>query len=137
MIAEIGESIQGILGVMIPIVAIVGGLSLGFAGFYLRYRERMEMIARGIDVSKLDYPKRPKNRLRSAFIVLGVGVGLLLAYVLCNTVLANSHPDEDQQTVIYFGVVITCVGLGMVLSHVLEKKETPQVPDVPNVNRPQ
>ena len=134
MIAEIGESIQGILGVMIPIVAIVGGLSLGFAGFYLRYRERMEMIARGIDISKLDSPKRPKNRLRSAFIVLGAGIGLLLAYVLCNTAIVDSHPGEDH-TVIYFGFVATFVGLGMVLSHVLEKKETPQVPDVPNVNR--
>jgi len=117
-----GEDIQGILGVMIPIVAIVGGLSLGFAGFYMRYRERMEMISRGMDVSKFDTKfdmgRRRRSPLRGGFMWLGAGVGLLLAYYLCHTVFTG----QDNE-VIYFGTVATFVGLGLLLSHLLDKKE--------------
>ena len=137
MLGEInGQDLQGVLGVMIPIVAIVGGLSLGFAGFYWRSRERMEMISRGMDVSKLnDMPRRRRSPLRSGLIVLGAGVGLLSAYVLCNTVIVDKNPGDDH-AVIYFGFVATFIGLGMILSHMIEKKDPAQVPDVPNTNRP-
>ena len=36
---------------MIPIVAIVGGISLAFGTIYLRSRERIELISRGVDIS--------------------------------------------------------------------------------------
>lgn len=119
---EMVEShIEGILGVMIPIIAIVGGLSLGFAGWYMRYRERMEMINRGMDISRMDFqfPKRQRSPLRSALTFLGVGVGLLVAYVLCHTVITD---NTGENTVIYVGCAFLFVGLGRVLSHVMEKK---------------
>jgi hypothetical protein len=120
MLGEInGEDIQGVLGVMIPIVAIVGGLSLGFAGFYLRYRERMEMISRGIDVSKMEFPKRQRSPLRSALTFLGVGTGLLVAYILCHTVIADSR---DENVVIYVGCAFLFVGLGRALTFYIERK---------------
>jgi hypothetical protein len=120
MLGEInGEDLQGVLGVMIPIVAIVGGLSLGFAGFYLRYRERMEMISRGIDVSKMEFPEKQRNPLRSALTFLGVGIGLLVAYVLCHTVIAE-NPGENA--VIYVGCAFLFVGLGRALTFYIERK---------------
>ena len=112
-------NIDGILGVMIPIIAIVGGLSLGFAGWYMRYRERMEMINRGMDLSKAEFPKTQRNPLRSALTFLGVGVGLLVAYVLCHTVLAGVGGEHE---VIYVGCAFLFVGLGRILSLMLEKK---------------
>jgi hypothetical protein len=116
---EIAEGIQGILGVMIPIVAIVGGLSLGFAGWYMRYRERMEMISRGMDLSKMELPKRQRSPLRSALTFLGVGVGLLVAYVLCHTIIAE---NPEQNAVIYVGCAFLFVGLGRVLTYLIEGK---------------
>jgi hypothetical protein len=122
-----GNDLQGILGVMIPIVAIVGGLSLSLALAYMRNKERMEMISRGMDVSKLSevnmqWGRRKRSPLRAGLILLGAGAGLLLAYVLCNTVIVDSHPGEDH-TVIYIGFVATFIGLGLIVSHLLEKKE--------------
>ncbi len=125
MIALNETRLEGVLGVMIPIVAIVGGISLAFGSLYLRNRERMEMISRGMDISKLNdmgMPKRRRSPLRSGLVVLGAGIGLLLAYVLCNNVIVDKYPGDDH-TVIYFGFVATFVGLGLVLSHLLEKKE--------------
>jgi peptidoglycan/LPS O-acetylase OafA/YrhL len=113
------SNLEGVLGVMIPIVAIVGGLSLGFAGFYMRYRERMEMINRGMDVSKMEFPKRRRSPLRSALTFLGVGVGLLVAYVLCHTIIAE-NPGEN--VVIYVGCAFLFVGLGRFLTYTIESK---------------
>lgn len=122
MIGAIETHLEGILGVMVPIVAIVGGLSLAGATMYLRSKERMEMISRGMDVSKFDFPKRKRSPLRGGFMWLGAGVGLLLAYYLCHTVLSG----EDNE-VIYFGCVALFVGLGLILSHMLDKKDPNEV----------
>ena len=121
---ERGE-LQGILGVMIPIVAIVGGLSLGFAGFYWRNRERMEMISRGMDISDMsERERRGKKRspLRTGLILLGAGIGLLSAYILCHSTLIDAN-SRDDQNVIYIGFVATFIGLGLLLTHLMEKKE--------------
>ena len=131
MLVEInGSDLPGIIGVMIPIVSIVGGLSLGFAGFYWRSRERMEMINRGLDISKLDdTPRRRRSPLRSGLIVLGAGVGLLLAYFLCNSGLINA-PDNRSQTAISAGCIATFIGLGMILSHIIESKQPKDADDL-------
>lgn len=115
-----GENLQGILGVMIPIVAIVGGLSIAFAGMYMRNKERMEMISRGMDVSQVNWPQRKRNPLRSGLTLLGAGAGVLVAYILCHTIVMDSHPGEDH-TVIYVGTILTFVGLARLLSYLLEK----------------
>lgn len=128
-----GENIQGILGIMVPIVAIVGGLSIAFAGMYMRNRERMEMISRGMDPSKAgtDWSnfqgRRRRSPLRSGLMWLGAGLGLLCGYAFCHGFITDSHNGEDQ-FVIYFGFVAAFVGMGSVISHVLEKKE-PETPD--------
>ena len=115
-----GRELQGILGVMVPIVAIVGGISLAFGSIYLKSRERLEMINRGMDVSALNqpWPKRKRSPLRGGLMFFSAGIGLLIAYVLCHTVLTG----EDNE-VIYFGFVATFVGLGLIISHLFEKKE--------------
>ena len=119
-----GNELQGILGVMVPIVAIVGGLSLAFANNYMRSRERLEMISRGIDVSAMNnkhynWPKRRRSPLRFGMMVFGAGIGLLLAYVLCGSMGIN----EDDRPIIYGGFVATFVGLGIIISHLVEKND--------------
>ena len=123
MIGLIETRLEGVIGVMIPIVAIVGGISLAMGTIYLKSRERMEMISRGINVSQFDEPKikRRRNPLRSGLMVFCAGVGLLLAYYLCHTVFTG----EDNE-IIYFGVVALFVGMGMIAGQLLEKKDPVQ-----------
>ena len=123
MIGLIETRLEGVIGVMIPIVAIVGGISLAMGTIYLKSRERMEMISRGMDVSQFDEPKRKRTRnpLRSGLMVFSAGVGLLLAYYLCHTVFTG-----DDNGIIYFGVVALFVGVGMIVGQLLEKKDPVQ-----------
>ena len=122
-------NLQNIIGVMIPIVAIVGGLSLAFAIRYLKSKERMEMISRGMDVSafkELDMAEamrknERKNPYRSGFISLGAGAGLLVSYALCHSVFTG-----DDNEIIYFGVVALFVGVALIMSQMMDKKEPEQ-----------
>ena len=129
---NIDANVAPVLGIMVPIVAIVGGLSFAMASRYLKSKERMEMISRGMDVSAFKDPnvleawsmegrKSRKSPLRRGLVWLGVGLGLLTAYTICHTVL-KTNGDED--TVIYFGSVSLFVGLGLILSHLIEGKDT-------------
>lgn len=122
-----------ILGVMCGLVAIVGGLGFAMANRYLKSKERMELISRGMDLSALKDPdianawameenKKPKSALRRGMVWLGVGLGLTIGYILCHSVLK----DGDDATVIYFGCVAIFVGLGLVISHMVEGNRTAQ-----------
>ncbi len=120
--------LENVLGVMVPIVAIVGGISLAFAISYMRSKERLEMISRGMDVSLLNQPRKRRNTLCSGFTFVGAGLGLLLAYVLCHTLIT----DGDDSRVIYVGFVILFVGLGRMMCFWVDKN---QAPDGTNANR--
>ncbi len=54
------------------------------------------------------------------------GIGLFLAYLLDNTVLNFDRPnrDEDANVAIYFALIAIFGGLGLLISHVIEKKES-------------
>ena len=121
-----GGNLADIIGVMVPLAAVIGGLSLAFAIRYLKSKERMEMISRGMDVSAfkdLDIAetmrknRRKSSPLRSGLICLGAGFGLLISYGLCHTIFTG-----DDNPVIYFGVITLFVGVALVVSHMLEKK---------------
>jgi hypothetical protein len=123
-------NLQNILGVMVPIVAIIGGLSLAFGIRYLKSKERMEMIARGMDVSALkgadmadaiNYAgRRRRSPMSNGLVFLGVGMGLLVSYYLCHSVFTG-----DDNEVIYFGVIALFVGLALIIGHQMEKKTGP------------
>ena len=126
------NNLEGVLGIMVPIVAIIGGISLAFGMSYLRSRERIELISRGVDITKLDNTQkyldyfqrngdhrgRRRSPLRRGLVALGAGAGLLCAYYVSPMIL----PDGDH-TVIYFGFVGVFVGMGLILSFLLERNE--------------
>ena len=126
------DNMPAILGIMVPIVAIVGGLCFAMANRYLKSKERMEMISRGMDLSALKDPDilrawtddgrgSKRSPLRRGLVWLGVGFGLMTGYLLCHTVLKDGG---DSNNVVYFGCVALFVGLGLVITHVVEGGDT-------------
>jgi hypothetical protein len=96
--------------------------------FYLRFRnkERMALIEKGIDVSEIF-----KNReftfkfpwLRLGILVLGIGIGILFAYLLIDLI---PMPDRNPNYYYSRGIIITFSllisgGLGIILGNVFER----------------
>jgi len=108
----------GSLGVMAGIVISTGFFAMIFGIVYLYKRERMAMIERGMDPRRYKPQSAPYNTLKAALLLIGSGVGLLLAFVLGDTIFKNS----EDVTAIYFALIAICGGSGLFLSYQIEMK---------------
>lgn len=106
------------LGVMVPIVALIGAFTMVV---YLRKYEnleRMSMIEKGLDPTlfRSRYNRNTSVPLRSSLLLIGAGVGLLLGYALDSA----THMDE----VAYFSMLFICGGAGLGLSYIIEERKS-------------
>lgn len=113
-------------GVLVPILVPLGLFAMIFGIMYLRNRERMAMIERGMN-PKIDLPQ-PHTNLKWGFLLIGCGLGLFLAYILDMTVL-NRQGEENPA--LYFSLIAIFGGLGLFMSYkadmkYLEKQEAKQ-----------
>ncbi|MBL7845365.1 MAG: hypothetical protein KF846_05400 [Cyclobacteriaceae bacterium] len=106
-----------VLGVMIPIVAIISVFTMII--YLRRYEntERMAMIEKGVDPSV--FTKKPRGgtsgTLRAALLFIGAGVGLLIAYFLDRT--------YNMEEVAYFSMLFIFGGLGLGAAYLIEEKK--------------
>ncbi|TSD64939.1 hypothetical protein FFF34_013655 [Inquilinus sp. KBS0705] len=107
-------------GVLVPILIPLGFFAMVFGIFYIRNRERMAMIERGMDPRAYKAQPAPYQNLKWGLLLIGAGIGLFLAFLLDRTVFANTR---DENEAIYFGLIAIFGGLGLVLSYRIEKKE--------------
>jgi hypothetical protein len=101
---------------LIPILIPLGAFAMIFGIFYIKSRENLAMIEKGMN-PKLDRPAPYKN-LKWGLLLIGAGVGLFLAYMLDRFMLR----DWDNPA-IYFALIGIGGGLGLVGSYRVEKKE--------------
>jgi hypothetical protein len=97
--------------------AIVFGFAYATIKLFIRRKERMALIEKGADAPLFD-PKPSTNILALKFglLFIGVAIGLLLGSLLVELTTLN---DEAA----YFSMVFLFGGIGLVVSHFLEKKE--------------
>lgn len=110
-----------VLGVMIPIIAIIGTFTMII--YLRRYenQERMAMIEKGIDPQTF-ITKKPRNAapaLRASLLLIGIGLGFLIGYFLDY----HFHMDE----VGYFAMLFILGGIGLGLAYVIEEKKQKQL----------
>lgn len=99
------------------IVSIVFGFTYAVILLLVRRKERMAILEKGVDASQLfPAPKRNILALKIGLLFIGVAVGLLLGSTLVELTTLN---DESA----YFSMVFLFGGIGLVISHFLEKKE--------------
>lgn len=103
------------LAIMIPIIAVIGGIVMII---YLRKyenEERMAMIEKGVDPSVFTRKVRnTSGALRASLLLIGAGLGLLLGYALDRAF----YMDE----VGYFSMLLICGGAGLGLAYMIEEK---------------
>ena len=104
-----------IIGVMIPIIGIIGAI---FIVIYLRKFqniERMAILEKGLDPSLFKVERSTAGTLRAALLFIGAGIGLLMGYWLDVTF--------DMEEVAYFSMLFIFGGIGRGLAYMIEEKK--------------
>jgi len=112
---------------------IIGSLATWgaiFGIYYLRNRENMAMIERGINPREGARSRpRPFSSLKFGLLLAGSGLGLLIAYLLDQLVMRRevllpdgTHYTQDNPA-LYFALIGLFGGLGLVISYRMERKE--------------
>lgn len=104
-----------IIGVFIPIIAIIG---IVVAIIYLRRyenEERLSMIEKGMNPGDIKRTRNTSFPLRFSLLLIGVGVGLFIGYFLD----ANTRMEE----VAYFSMLFIFGGLGLGVAYIIEEKK--------------
>jgi hypothetical protein len=108
--------------IMLSLFALIFGI------FYIRNRENMALIERGINprIQQKALP-RPFGNLKYGLLILGAGLGLLAAFLLdvniahpARTIDGNVYYEDYPQ--IYFALIAIGGGLGLVISYMIERK---------------
>jgi len=110
------------------IVSCLGIFAMTFGLRYLRNKEHMAMIEKGMDPKLNANRPAPYKNLKWGLLLVGSGVGLFVAYLLDNFVLYKvSHFGHDYDSPanvpIYFALIAIGGGLGLIFSYRIEKKE--------------
>jgi hypothetical protein len=111
---------------MIPIVMFAGFFAMIFGIYYLKTRQNLAMIEKGMNPKEFANRPAPYKNLKWALLLVGSGIGLFLAYVLDNYVLLSTsnpyHHDGARNVPVYFALIAIGGGLGLFGSYRIEKK---------------
>jgi len=98
----------------------VTGFALIFGLFYLRSRENMALVEKGMNPREFTNRPAPYRNLKWGLLMVGGGIGLFLGYLTSNYVF---HMQDDNP-VMYFSLMGIFGGLGLITSYSIEKKQT-------------
>ena len=112
-----------VMAISIPIISIMGGIAIAIVAIFveghkkeLRHKERLAAMEKGIPI-----PEEPKNERRPAHLRNRTGglVMTLLGLALTIALFTVSGPDGGV-----WGLLPMAIGLGLLFSSHLERKET-------------
>ena len=120
--------------VLIPLTIFAGGFAMIFGIYYLKTRQNMAMIEKGMNPKEFANRPAPYKNLKWALLLMGAGAGLMLAFFLDTYLLqpnvytetfnGNTYRrhDDDATPAIYFALIAIGGGLGLFGSYKIEKK---------------
>ena len=107
--------------VLIPITIFAGGFAMIFGIVYLKTRENLAMVEKGMNPKQRYNRPAPYRNLKWGLLLIGSGIGLLTAYLLSEFVLVRRYDDDNPA--LYFSLIAIGGGLGLISSYRIEKKE--------------
>ena len=111
---------------LIPIFVCLGFFAMVFGVVYMNKKENLAMIEKGLNPKEWANRPAPYKNLKWGLLLVGAGIGLFLAYILSEYVLATSDKFgryNDDNPAIYFSLIAIGGGLGLISSYRIEKKE--------------
>ena len=110
---------------LIPITMFAGGFAMIFGIYYLKTRQNLAMIDKGMNPKEFANRPAPYKNLKWALLLIGAGLGLFIAYCLDNfwlyPALSGVH-SRGETAPIYFSLIAIGGGLGLFGSYRMEKK---------------
>lgn len=99
------------------ITGIIFGFTYSVIYLLIRKKERMALLEKGVDASVWLAPRRQGSiALKYGLLFIGVAIGIFLGSLLTELTTLN---EESA----YFSMVFLFGGIGLVISHFVEKKE--------------
>lgn len=108
---------------LIPIVLFITMFTTAFGIYYLRNKENMAMIERGINPREGFRKFSSLTYLKYGLLMIGAGLGLLSAYMLDQSLPPVRFPGDPDRPALYFSLIGICGGIGLLISYFIEKKE--------------
>lgn len=109
---------------MMPAILIpLSFFAMVFGIVYLYKRENLAMIEKGMNPKNMPDRPIPYKNLKWGLLLVGAGIGLLLAFLLDEYVLPVRNYDNDARPFIYFALLAIGGGLGLIRSYSVEKTE--------------
>ncbi len=102
------------------VLVFLGAFASIFGLYYLRNKENMALIEKGINPKEYTTRPAPYRSLKWGLLLMGAGLGLFLGYIFTDNVMSIGHDNP----VMYFSMLALCGGAGLFLSYRIEKKET-------------
>ena len=105
------------------IVMFVGFFAMIFGIVYLKTKENLAMVEKGMNPKQQTHRPAPFKSLKLGLLLLGAGLGLLFAFILdANMNLTSGRPGHDVNPSIYFALIAMGGGLGLIASYAVERK---------------
>jgi drug/metabolite transporter (DMT)-like permease len=103
---------------LVPILVPISLFAMVFGLVYLKSRENLSMIEKGMNPKEFANRPAPYRNLKNGLLLLGAGMGLALAYIITKYIL---HDEENPA--LWFALIGIGGGLGLISSYRIEKKE--------------
>ncbi len=88
------------IGDLIPMVVMTGMFAMIFGIAYVRSRENMAMIEKGLNPRNKDVRPRPFINLKWGLLLIGSGFGLLFAYIIDRTIIKDDKHSTPMSITI-------------------------------------
>lgn len=112
--------------VLVPITLFAGGFAMIFGIVYLKTKENLAMVEKGMNPKQQMPRPAPFKSLKLGLLLLGAGAGLLLAYFIDMNLPTRVDPNgfryHNDNPAIYFSLIAIGGGLGLITSYAIEKK---------------
>jgi hypothetical protein len=110
--------------VLVPITLFAGGFAMIFGIVYLKTKENLAMVEKGMNPKQQYNRPAPFKSLKLGLLLLGAGLGLLLAFIIDKSMTPGNafRHDDDANAAIYFALIAMGGGLGLITSYAIERK---------------